>query len=431
MGRLWTLCRTDTLPTRVRPRPAASAALVVSTLGWLLLLVVVAAAGYVVFRRRRPVRRPAATAPPSGDDLTSLGLSEVRVRPADAPARAPADPDPVLPGRAAEFEPARPAAQRTAPPAERRPAEAPERARPRPSGPYVREGTALWPDGDRSAALLLASLAEHVGGPAAVVAYDADADAYVVEALAPAGRSPEPVPAEACPLHRAPQDRVVTLLDADELDGLEAVTGGGPVYARALAEPPAARAFLVASADGAGGPDALDRYADLLADLSALGAAPTPAPADAASGPDAEPALESDVPAAVPRADIIREEQEAARDADRPLAFALVTLADAEALLEGDPAVLAEAEAALRDRLGAADGVRRVEPFGDLLFGAFLALRPSGAADWCDALASGEPPLFIGAVAPADAAPEAVRDAAADALRDAYVKRRAQVVGAE
>ena len=47
-----------------------------------------------------------------------------------------------------------------------------------------------------------------------------------------------------------------------------------------------------------------------------------------------------------------------------------------------------------------------------------------------DRLASGDPPLFIGAVAPADGDPTGIGDAAAQALRDAYDQRRTRVVEA-
>jgi hypothetical protein len=397
----------------------------VSPAGWLLLLAVVAAIGYVVWRRQRPAARRPITMP-GGDDLSTLGLSEVRVRQGrpDGDEGPRSEAAPAGPPRAG----ARPAtaAARPRPPA---PADGP---RPRPAAPYVRPGSALWPEGGRAAALALASLAEHAGGPAAVLVRDDEADAYTVEARAPAaGRPPEPVPAASCPLRRAPQDRALTRLQADDVDGIHAVVGTtGAVYTRALAAPPAAPAFLVVAAHGAPDADLLDRYADLLAALTALDPESAAGPSAADLPAEAPAARPADEPV-VPRAEIIREEQGAAGRVGRPLAFALVTLADAEALLEGDPAALAEAEAALRDRLDAADGVRRVEPFGDLLFGAFLDLDPEGAAGWCDVLASGEPPLFIGAVAPADADPTAVRDAAAEALRDAYVKRRAQVVEAE
>ena len=163
-----------------------------------------------------------------------------------------------------------------------------------------------------------------------------------------------------------------------------------------------------------------DRYLAVLDALTLEPAAPEVGPAEVPDAP-------ADAP--VPRADIIAEEQAAARDAARPLAFALVTLADAEErLTAGTPEAVAVAEAALRDRLEVAEATRRVEPFGDLLFGAFLDLAPAGTADWCGTLAASDPPLFIGAVAPADGDPHAVRDAAAEALRDAYDQQRTRVV---
>lgn len=378
--------------------------------GWFLSATLAAAVGASFWRRR-----PAAPAPPPDDDLASLGLSEVRVaspESEDSVDEAP-EPAPVPPAPAAAREPDEMKA---------RPVSAP-RPRPRPSrsrmnAPYVREATPLW-DGDGLAAgLLLASLAEHVGGPAAILRLDDEA--YVVEAFGGDGDVPEAVEADGTPLHRAPQDRVVTHLDADHLDGLDAFGPHGACV-RALGEPPAQRVLLVVGL-GEDVPDEattqrIGRFADLLAEITTL------------DPPAAEP---DPVAPPVPRAQIIAEEQEACAEAGGPLAFALVTLAEAEDLLtRGTPEDVAIAEAALRDRLGGAPDVRRVEPFGDLLFGAFLDCDREGTAAWCDDLSRADPPLFIGAVAPADGDPQAIREAATEALRDAYDQQRAQVVEVE
>lgn len=391
--------------------------------GWLLLLVVLAVIGVVLFRRRVVVRPPrSASRPtlPGSDDLTTLGLSEVRARSAEdegalvRPSGLTAsglDRDGVSAPRPASREASLPPRREESQARPRPAAPAPE------AGPFVREGTDLWPGGGRAAGLLLASLSEQVGGPAAVLRL-AD-DVYAVEAFAGKGPVPEPIDALGTRLHRAPQDLVVTLLDGGTKGGVRAFGTYG-AYVRALAEPPAARVLLVVGlpeADPA--EDAAHHvglYADLLAEITALPTAAVEASTAAAAAP-------------VPRAAIIEAEQAAAAEAGAPLAFALVTLAEAEDLLtRGTPEDVAAAEAALRDRLEGAPDVRRVEPFGDLLFGAFLNLGREATAAWCDVLASDTPPLFIGAVAPAEGEPQAIRDAATEALRDAYDQQRTQVV---
>ena len=408
------LTRFNVVPL-LRPRSAP----LVSLVGWILLLLVVAVIGYVVFGHRLPVRRPPGrpSLPPSApasDDLGTLGLSEVRVAAKRAEATEPARPIERAPEPAPR--PVRESPDRSGASAPR-PVAVPSSATPRYAPPaYVRPGSALWPNGGKAVAHLLASLAEHVGGTAAVLRHEDGA--YVTEALAGTGSpAPDPIDADACPLHRAPQDRVLTVLPND-LKGLAALGAPAPRYARALAEPPAARAFLVIGVPEVDeDPERLaqiERYADLLAAITHL----SEETEDEAAG------------SPVPRADIIREEQAAARESGRPLAFALVTLAHAEELLEAGGPDLSQAEAALRTRLADAPDVLRVEPFGDLLVGAFLGLSPEEMAEWCTDLASSDPPLFIGAVAPAEGAPEAVRDAAAEALRDAYDQRRAQIVSA-
>ncbi len=421
-----------------------------SLAGWILLLLIVAAAGYYLFRQQRRVVRPGASRPalpstPTGnDDLSTLGLSEVRVagnressretRPADEPrgasratsrAESPDRSGREMGDRLGVSE-ARPVTR----PSESRPVESRSEARPtearpvasaRPASPArVRPGTDLWDEDDRTVPHLLASLAAHVGGTAAVLRHRDGA--YHVEALAGGPALPDPIDVDDCPLHRAPQDRVLTVLP-DDLGGLSALGDAPRAYARALADPPAARAFLVVTTpDEDEDPEALaqiERYADLLASLTDLRATDLDTEVE-------EPTRD----APVPRATIIQEEQEKARDADRPLAFALVTLAHAEELLEAGGPDLSKADAALHTRLTEAPHVRRVEPFGDLLVGAFLDLAPDAMAAWCTELAASDPPLFIGAVAPAEGEPEAVRDAAAEALRDAYDQRRAQIVSA-
>ena len=377
------------------------------SIGWLLLLVALAAAGAVAVRRvrrGRPLPPPSSGRPLDGaDDLASLGLSEAR--PAGPPSRPPSVTSAHRPSVLM------PAARETEP----------RDIDVRPGGVRLGDET---PWNGRAVPLLLGSLSAHVRGQVAVVRRQDGA--YTVVARTDGG-----------PL--AP-------VDAPALrPGVPADLDGGPLAAlvggRGRAEWVGDYAVLVGG-DGA----AADRYLDVLAALTP-GAEPAATPtasgdgeplAASADGSQAtsgggSPAASGDRADAspVPRAVLIGQEQAAARADGRPLAFALITLADAEdRLVQGTPQDVAVAESALRLRLEAAEGVRRVEPFGDLLFGAFLDRDPPGTADWCDALAAGEPPLFIGAVAPADGDAADVRDAAAEALRDAYDKRGAQVVAA-
>ena len=207
------------------------------------------------------------------------------------------------------------------------------------------------------------------------------------------------------------------------------------VPAEALAEAPAA------SADDAG--DELSWEDDLLAGATALDLPPgefpavTPAERSAsarAGASDTPPASDGPEPARAtvakpgsrraaapppPRAVILNAEIDAARRDRRLLVFALVTLADAETVLRGGADDVVRAEAALRERLSAAPAVRRVEPFGDLLFGAFLDAEGPEVGRWAERLSASGRPLLVGAV-PAVGAADAVRAAATDALQRAY-----------
>jgi hypothetical protein len=336
-----------------------------------------------------------------------LGLSEVR------PAGPRAGPS--------EDAPRRPESVSAARPASPRPAES--AARPKATthpGPATAPGT---PWAEPAVAHLLASLAGHVGGVVAVVRHDGRRHEVLARTD---GGALVPVAGSAFDLDGD------TWLASDALGGLASAVG-----ARALAVPVGDAVLLIG-----GDADTADPFLDLLEAVlpeslraGPASAEPSAAPADDVIEPgDLEEDLdvaESGEAAPVPRATIIAEEQAAARDAERPLAFALVTLADAEERLTGHaPEAVARAEAELRERLASAPDVRRIEPFGDLLFGVFLGLAPTGAASWCDRLASGDPPLFIGAVAPADGDPTDVRNAAARALHDAYDQKRSRVVEA-
>ena len=352
-----------------------------STLGWLLFLVLCAAIGVAVMRLRKalpPVQARDSLGDP--DDLSSLGLSAARPATARADRQeTPRARDPLLPPA-----PPRPSVEA-----------------PRPGGVRLSDD-APWHG--RAVPLLLSSLSAHTRGAVAVVRRDRSE--YQVLARTDGGPL---APVRSGPLELDGLGHV----NADRLDGLSALVGGS-----AWAAPLGDYTVLMS-----GSGQAVDPYLSLLADLTP-GVDRTPEPSQLA------PPVEEE-PAPVPRAVLIEQEQEAACAEDRPLAFALVTLADAEdRLTQDDPAEVAQAETALRGRLEAAEGVRRVEPFGDLLFGAFVDRDPGGMADWCTELSAADPPLFIGAVAPAAGEPRAVRDAAAEALRDAYERRGTQIVAA-
>lgn len=353
---------------------------VLAALGWILLLTVLAAGAFAAFRWQQGRLPPPATPtrlPDRDNDLTSLGLSAVR--PASAAPRADAPPA-VTPTRTED------------------------RARPVVKPRSLALGEAA-PWADASAPLLLRSLSIRVGTPVAVVRYESGA--YHVAARTDGG-SLVPIAAPRLDLDGASD------VSADALGGLATLVGGD---ARVV---PVGDHLLLVGAHGAGDEALLGAYVDLLTALT---------PASVAAEPLHTAPEGADESAPVPRAAIIRQEQEAAAAEGSPLAFALVTLADAEErLTQHTPEEVARASSDLRNRLEDADHVRRVEPFGDLLFGVFIDRDPTGAATWCGTLSAGDPPLFIGAVAPADGEPTDVRDAAASALRDAYDQQRARIV---
>jgi hypothetical protein len=282
-------------------------------------------------------------------------------------------------------------------------------------------------------------------------------DAYAIDALVgvPGVRAPRPLRADDHPLHRVPQDTVLSILGPASRQTLryyaDPEAAVGQAVARALAEPPARRVLLVA--DVPPGHDDLSddalaliaRYGDLLAMMTQLEdeAPPTDgvslkSKADgsqnaealdeehevesaSATAHDASEASDGSTSEAeiLPRAVVIQRQIDAAQDAGHPLAFALVTLAAADAVLRGDPERVATAEAALRTRIEG-DPVCAIEPFGDLMPGAFLHASPDAALAWAAALADTEPPLLVGLVPDATGTPDAIREAATEALEEAY-----------
>lgn len=491
-----------------------------SVLGWTFLVLVVLALAVASVLRRRPGgfsgdRRassrptpPAGTLPASSGNET-LGLSSVRpavpraepvavprAQPVAVPRPAPTDPEVrPEPSRAwsdeepepswtfdgsADPEPAAPLATATRESAAREsaaretdepaPDAAPAHASPvptphsaplssaRPAPSAVHPESPLW-DPPGPAEHLLASLAACTGGTVAVLRHDGER--YHVDALAGLAVASWPAPLDARggehPLDRAPLDRLLSILDGDDLDALTYLAPGAAQTAliRALDETEPPRVLVATTlAVGAERVDLatarlVGDYVDLLATLRAdtppladaddeyVDTHDAPAPHDAAEPDDddersddrgeARPA-ERREPEPLPRSVILTGEIAAARDARRDLAFALVTLADAEDLLDGPAGPAANAEAALEARLRAAARVRRVEPFGPLLYGVFLDAAPDQVAPWARALSGTGPALHIGAVAPASGGADAVRDMATLALEDAYAQRVVCVV---
>ncbi len=509
---------------------------VVSAVAWtFLVLVVLALAAASVWRRRTPPAPP-RLAPPRTDDLGSLGLSPARpVGAAPVPASTTATAAPAValpageddePGWTYDTSLATTHVEADAPDIGEPPAANAERgsdARPAADAPLAEpvldtaahEADALaddapaddapGPSGDGVAARpalaspltapaaptfvapasplwvapgppehLLASLASCIGGTVAVLRRDADG--YHVDALAglPTAAAPAPLAGDAAyPLDRAPLDRVLSILDGDDLAALTYLPDGSARTAlvRALDETPEPRVLVAVTlgvdADHVDADTArlIGDYVNLLAALRADDAAPPddewsdddgaddePAPTAVADGetpgasanpepPDEladesvgdETDLDPEVPAfepshdaaprrapdALPRSVILAGEMAAARAARRPLAFALVTRADAEALLTDD-ARASTAEADLADLLRGAPRVRRVESFGPLLLAVFLDADADQVPVWARSL--GGPPVHVGAVAPAAGDPEAVRRAAAHALERAYAE---------
>ncbi|MFN3596001.1 MAG: hypothetical protein ACK41D_01870 [Rubricoccaceae bacterium] len=478
----------------------------------LLLLALVAGAVYVWARRegRLPGRpAPGPRALPE-DDRASLGLGEVRPKqpaasPRDEAALAPAP----SPATAPSSAPAPPpvgasSSARPAPPS--RPVPRAGDAGPRRAGAFVRIGSPLWRDTEktaRAAGHLLESLAATTGGTAALLRYVGVDDNYAVEVLAGAATraQPAPLPAPGNPLHRAPQDRVVSALDADAFGALayhaDPATTVGQALVRAVAPPPAPRLLLVLDVPagapplGAHGLRLIGQHADLLADLLGYELAPdagdpeaiVPPPADRGSAADAwldaaaaedesaalvpedEDWTEDDLDAAVAdavaagalaeaaagrqdapgaradagahdadahdadaapaprsRLELIASHMADARRRGFPLALAIVTLQDAEAIYARGEQAVEAATTALLARLAAVEGTREAEVFGDLLVGALCEADERDAMHWAkDAHAAGDP-IYVGLALLDDrhAAPEQLREDASAALQEAY-----------
>lgn len=130
------------------------------------------------------------------------------------------------------------------------------------------------------------------------------------------------------------------------------------------------------------------------------------------------------------RLQLLANELAAAREDERPIAFALVAPRKADELLETHPDDIQGLEEEISGRLLNVDGTQRVDPFGDLLLGVFCDLQSIDFDTWAEAVAV-ETPVHIGAVivnTDDDVDAETVRDKAADAVHAAYEKGEACIV---
>ena len=154
---------------------------------------------------------------------------------------------------------------------------------------------------------------------------------------------------------------------------------------------------------------------------------------DPESPGDAEPPrLEqaAHTPATRPRREIIAEEIEHAQTHERSLALALVYLNQAETVADDGEEAVSEAEAALERRLRRETPDGRVERFGELTYGVFLETGVAQAESWAtrvqDQLAQetgaleGGVSIGIALLGERHRTPDALRDDATKALQAAY-----------
>ena len=170
-------------------------------------------------------------------------------------------------------------------------------------------------------------------------------------------------------------------------------------------------------------------YAGLLGDLLALDP-----PTEWA--PNGEPARTGPPRT---RREIIAEEMDAARQDGRPLALALVYRADAEEVAAQGARAVEQGERRLRSRIERATPEGRIERFGELMFGVFMAASGEQIESWAEELHTAPlpegmdgvaPPLHLGAVVMTDLHddPEAFRAAATRALEEAYAEDAGWVI---
>ena len=170
-------------------------------------------------------------------------------------------------------------------------------------------------------------------------------------------------------------------------------------------------------------------YARLVADLLALDAPPEWTPEDEAPH-DGPPRT---------RREIIAEEMAAARLDGRPLALALVYRADAEEVAAEGTRAVEQGETLLRRRIERASPEGRVERFGELTYGVFMAASGEQIEGWAEELHTAPhpdgpdattAPLLVGAVVLTDAheSPDTFRAAATRALEEAYAENAGWVI---
>ena len=417
---------------------------------WLFLfaLVVSAAVAAVLWfraRRQRTAREAmwgSLEGEPSHPDWNAdaLGVSPVRVRserarlPEDEEEEPLAEPvgwpepkrQPVRQPAASGVSPRPPEADDVPEPSESTPAEPvaseppPDRARP------MRPRPEWWEDDAPGVGALLRSLVEATGGSAALVRPDPGGAGYLL--LAAAGPASAALHAQrplrridedgAGPLDDLPRDLSTILLGEQEaglLPGMEPGTVSETAV-RALALPPAPRRLLVVDApadhpldDRAAG--LIGHYADLLARVLGLPTEPPP------PEPDPEPA--DPLASAMKQ---IQEEMADARESGRALSLAIVVPYEAETLLDGDPEVVEQHEADLRQRLGAVPGTRAIVPMSPLVVAALCEANIVGAERWVHDLVSDGAPVRIGMTVygPRHISPDLFRQDAISALHQTY-----------
>lgn len=321
--------------------------------------------------------------------------------------------------------------------------------------PFVRSASPLWEGEAPDIGHLLAALATALAGTAALLRFDRTGNRFVVDALSDSGVRLRPdavIDAGTSLLGEAPQERAPILLEKDVQRDLcyhsapeKAVSRAAMV---ALAPPPAPRVFLVVD----GPPPRSDFHVDELTQVTAYAGflaqrlglekatgtestSDTPPQAIDASSSTSDYPSSSDyageepggvqaeeAPSPRPRAEILAEEMESARAAGHAVAFALVVPHDADALITEGNALVERAEAALRERLHRAPGTTRVEPFGELVLGAFCSLSETSVEEWAQLVGGAGEAVHIGAVMLTEARtdPQGVRAEAEAALHEAY-----------
>ncbi|MEM6784089.1 MAG: hypothetical protein AAF624_10210 [Bacteroidota bacterium] len=231
----------------------------------------------------------------------------------------------------------------------------------------------------------------------------------------------------------APPTEALTDLPTEAPALVETATPAAPSLQEAPAPEVEAREAATPSPEGEADEDTTPMDAPSDAALSADSTLEAASEEAATSSPERERVEEGEQAepgTPVARRVIVAEEMERARARQYPLALALVHRTDAEAVADGGPAAVEQAEATLRQHLdhtlALADG--RVEPFGELLYGVFYYGRAADVEAWVELVrttpaSGGETlPLTIGVALYGDRhqTSEQLRGDAVQALADAY-----------